>query len=114
MGTGGGRFLVADAVPVVSGWRRMVCAAAGVVKPGHGLVAWYGLFTPRAWTRFECLRMEGRGTHVSSGTVHINIGERLAMRGTATGREARLKHPYGDSRAGPGREHVRREPFSDD
>jgi len=44
----------------------------------------------------------------------MNIGERLAMRGTAIGREASRMEAYGDSRAGPNREHVRREPFSDD
>jgi len=36
------------------------------------------------------------------------------MRGTAIGREASRIEAYGDSRAGPNREHVRREPFSDD
>jgi len=35
------------------------------------------------------------------------------MRGTAIGREARRIASYADSRAGPNREHVRREPPSD-
>jgi hypothetical protein len=39
-------------------------------------------------------------------------GQRLAMRGTAIGREASRKPTYGDSRAGPDREHVRRAPLS--
>ena len=72
------------------------------------------MMAPYGGTRLECLRMEGRETHVSLGPVSIYIGERLAMRGTAIGREARRMDPYGSGRAGPDREHVRREPFSDD
>jgi len=35
------------------------------------------------------------------------------MRGTAIGREARRRESWRDGRAGPNREHVRREPPSD-
>jgi len=35
------------------------------------------------------------------------------MRGTAIGREAKRTESYRDGRAGPNREHVRREPLSD-
>jgi hypothetical protein len=44
--------------------------------------------------------------------VDVYGGQRLAMRGTAIGREASRKSTYGDRRAGPDREHVRREPLA--
>ncbi len=40
-------------------------------------------------------------------------GGRLGMRGTAIGREARRRESWRAGRAGPNREHVRREPLSD-
>ena len=61
----------------------------------------------------------GAGTDADTGTVadpHFDfyIGERLAMGSTAIGGEASRVLTQGDGRAGPDREHARREPFSDD
>ena len=44
--------------------------------------------------------------------VVVYGGQRLAMRGTAIGREASRKSTYVASRAGPDREHVRRVPLA--
>jgi hypothetical protein len=44
--------------------------------------------------------------------VDLYVGERVGMGSTAIGREASRVSTRGDGRAGPDREHARREPFS--
>jgi hypothetical protein len=92
-------------------WRWLLSGQLSLVTPPHPPVAPHRT-PPHANIRASVVTLYVDIYAVPTASyADVYGGQRLAMRGTAIGREASRTSTYVASRAGPDREHVRREPL---